>query len=158
VNTAPTTQPGTQAEATQLSGLLTQSGNDRSAIVAAVSSIANCGDLQGAENTLNSSASNRQSLLGQLQGLNLSQLPNSTQLVQYLTAAWNSSIASDQSYAGWAGDEINNGCTNNDTSDANYQNAQVSDSQSTANKTSFAALWNPIATSYNLPTVSQSDI
>jgi hypothetical protein len=64
--------------------------------------------------------------------------------------------ASDQSYAAWATDEINNGCTVNDDSDLNCQNAQPSDGLSTANKTSFAALWNPVASQYNVPTVTQS--
>jgi hypothetical protein len=159
--TAPpsTTSPAqslAQGEASTLSGLLAQSANDRSAIVAAVSAIANCGDLQTAEGTLTASATSRQSLLQQLQSLNLSSVPNSTELIEYLTAAWNNSIASDQSYAGWASDEINDGCTINDDSDLNYQNAQGSDSMSTSNKASFAAVWNPVASTFSLPTVTES--
>lgn len=152
--TTPPTQPLAQQQATQLSGLLTQSANDRSAIDTAVSSISSCGNLVGAQSALNASATSRQSLLNQLQRTNLTALPGSGQLTQFLTAAWNNSEASDQSYANWASDEISRGCTPNDTADLNYQNAQVSDGQSTSNKTSFAALWNPIASSYNLPTVT----
>ncbi len=150
------TQPLAQQQATQLSGLLTQSANDRSAINAAVSSIGNCGNLIGAQTALTASATSRQSLLNQLQRTNLTALPGSGQLTQFLTAAWNNSEASDQSYANWASDEISRGCSPNDTADLNYQNAQVSDGQSTSNKTSFAALWNPIAATYNLPTVTQA--
>jgi hypothetical protein len=158
ITKTPPTQPLAEAQASALSALLSQSANDRSAIVAAVNAIANCGDLQTAETTLTSSASNRESLLSQLNSLTLSALPNSVALTEYLIVAWDNSLASDQSYAGWANDEISNGCTDNDTSDVNYQNAQVSDAQSTKSKTSFTALWNPIANTYNLPTVTPTSI
>jgi hypothetical protein len=154
--TTTSTQPLAAQQAADLSGLLTQSASDRSAIVSAVASIANCGNLEGAEMTLNDSASSRQSLLSQLQGLTLNALPNNNALTEYLITAWNNSLASDQSYSAWAGDEINDGCVDNDNSDPNYQAAQVTDAQSTSNKSSFAALWNPIATSYGLPTVTTS--
>jgi hypothetical protein len=153
-STTTSTQALAAQQAAELSGLLTQSASDRSAIVSAVAAIANCGDLEGAEMTLNDSATSRQSLLNQLQGLTLNALPNNNELTEYLITAWNNSLASDQSYSDWAGDEINDGCTVNDNSDSNYQAAQVTDAQSTSNKSSFAAVWNPIATSYGLPTVT----
>jgi hypothetical protein len=156
--TAATTQALAQSQAAALSGLLAQSSSDRAATVAAAASISSCGDLLTAEGTLDASANSRQSLLGQVQALNLSALPSGTQLTGYLTAAWTNSEASDRSYASWAADEISSGCTPNDTSDVNYQNAQGTDAQSTANKTSFASLWNTIAPTYNLPTVSPSNL
>jgi hypothetical protein len=152
----PTTQALDQQQASALSGLLGQSANDRAAIVAAVADIGDCGDLYGDETTLNDAYSSRESLLTQLQSLDLSALPGGSQLNTYLTNAWQASASSDQSYANWAADELNAGCTVNDRSDINYQNAQVSDGQSTQNKTNFAAAWNPIASSYGLPTVTAS--
>jgi hypothetical protein len=152
--TTTSTSLSPQAQASALSALLTESANDRSDIVQAVSAIANCGDLSSAENTLNMSSTSRQSLLTQIQGMSLNGLPNSSQLTIYLIAAWQNSLSSDQSYARWAADELNSGCSDNDTSDANYQAAQTTDAQSTSNKSSFAALWNPVATSYGLPTVT----
>ena len=153
-----TTQPLAQQQATELSGLLGQSANDRAAIVGAVADIANCGNLSSDETTLNDAYTSRDSLLSQLQSLDLSSLPGGSQLNTYLTNAWQASASSDQSYANWASDLATSGCTVNDDSDVNFQNAQVSDGQSTASKTSFAALWNPIASSYGLPTVTASSI
>jgi len=152
----PTTQPLDEQRASALSGLLGQSANDRAAIVAAVADIGNCGDLYSDQTTLDDAYSSRESLLTQLQSLDLAVLPGGSQLNTYLTNAWQASASSDQSYANWATDESNSGCTVNDHSDVNYQNAQVSDGQSTQNKTSFAAAWDPIATSYGLPTVTAS--
>jgi hypothetical protein len=154
--TSPTQAPSEQSEAQSLSSLLTQSQSDRSAIVGAVDAIASCGDVEGAETTLTQSASNRQSLLSQLQSLDLSALPSSTPLTEDLIGAWNNSIQSDQSYAAWASDELDNGCSDNDTYDSNYQAAQGTDAASTQNKAAFAALWNPIASQYGLPTLTQA--
>ncbi len=103
-------------------------------------------------------ANSRQNLLNNLSSLNLSILPGGPQLSQALAGAWTNSKASDDSYANWANDELNNGCTPNDTSDPNYQDAQSSDAQSTTDKTAFANLWNPIATQYGLPTVTPTSI
>jgi hypothetical protein len=154
----PTTQPISQQQAAALSGLLAQSASDRAAIVAAVADVNNCGDLYSDETTLDDAYSSRESLLSQLQNLNLGLLAGGSQLSTYLTNAWQASAAADQSYANWASDELNSGCTVDDDSDLNYQNAESSDDQSTANKTSFAAAWNPVATSYGLPTVTASGI
>jgi hypothetical protein len=138
-----------------LSGLLSQSQLDRAAIVAAVADISNCGNLRSDQSTLESAASSRQSLISTLQGdSRLSALPDATLLLLHLLSAWNSSIASDQSYAQWAADEIYKGCSNGDTSDLAFENAQTTDAQSTAAKTNFVALWNPIASTYGLPTLT----
>lgn len=155
-STTSTTIPPSQA-ATNLSNLLAQSSGDRSAIVSAVGAISSCQDLGADQQTLDDAAGNRQDLLNSLNALNLSSLPNGSQLMQALVGAWTNSKASDQSYAAWAADEAN-GCTPNDTTNPNYQKAQGSDSQSTMFKTTFANLWNPIAMQYNLPTVTASTI
>ena len=126
--------------------------------MAAVADIASCGNLSGDETTLNDAHTSRESLLSQLQSEDLSALPGGSQLDTYLTNAWQASASSDQSYANWASDQMASGCTVNDDADVNFQNAQVSDGQSTTNKTSFATLWNPIASSYGLPTVTASSI
>jgi type II secretory pathway component PulM len=150
----PTSGPSAQSEGTDLSNLLTQSTSDRAAIVAAVADISNCGDLQSDASTLDSSASSRQSLLSTLHGESFNALPNGPALVEYLIGAWNNSIASDQSYAQWANDEINNGCSNNDTTDSNFEAAQSTDAASTSAKQHFVTLWNPIASTYGLQTLT----
>ncbi len=151
--TPPPAPPSPKQEATQLSDLLVQSSSDRMAIVNAVSDIGSCQDLVGDDQTLTNAASNRQTLLTQLSALNLSGLPNNTQLSQALAGAWTASKASDQFYSKWANDELA-GCSSNNTSDPNYQNAQTTDAQSTADKTIFSNLWNPIANQYGLPQVT----
>jgi hypothetical protein len=93
-------------------------------------------------------------LLSTLQQESFIALPNSLELIEYLIGAWNNSIASDQSYAQWAGDEIANGCSTNDTTDPNFEAAQTTDAASTNAKEHFVALWNPIASTYDLPTLT----
>lgn len=154
--TTTTTQLSGASEASSLSSLLSQSSNDRASIVAAVNDVSTCQDLEGALDALDTSASSRQSLLSQLSQLPVTSLPNGTEMAEYLISAWENSLSSDRSYAMWANDEIQSGCTIHDFSDSNYEAAQSSDGASTAAKTSFANLWNTVAPQYNLPTETPS--
>jgi hypothetical protein len=145
--------PPPEAVAAQdLSALLAQSASDRSVIVNAVSDVNSCGPgLASDAQTFQQAASSRQNLLSQLGAL-----PDanalSAQMIQDLDNAWRSSYQADQAFAGWASDENSNGCTANDTADANYQDATGPDNQATADKQAFVALWNPIASQYGLTT------
>ncbi|MGH9079639.1 MAG: hypothetical protein ACRDYE_06115 [Acidimicrobiales bacterium] len=136
-----------------MSSLLQNSAQDRSQIVAAVALITSCGDLQSAQQTLDQAASSRQSLLSELDQLQVGSTPNGGQLVQELRSAWQASLDSDNSYAAYARDESSqfNGCVPNDSSDRNAQAASNSDAQATAAKEQFVNLWNPIAATYGLP-------
>jgi hypothetical protein len=156
----PTSNPAAEAEAQQLSTLLSKSAQDRNEIVGAVSEITNCGNLSDAQNTLQLAETSRQSLLDQLGTMQLGALPNSAALVQALQSAWQASLQSDSSYAAYAGDELSNfnGCVSNDPNDSNAQSAAASDARATTAKTQFVGLWNPIATSYGLPQYQQSDL
>jgi hypothetical protein len=129
-----------------LQSLLQNSTADRSAIVSATSDIGSCGDLAADVQTLTTAATNRQELLTQLTGLDLSALPTGSQLVSTLTAAWQASIQSDTDYASWGTDLEQSGCTGQaPTSDPNWQSAQSSDTSATFAKYEFVTLWNPIA-------------
>ena len=149
-----------EQEAQALSTLLSNSAVDRSEIDSAVQQITSCGNLAGAEQTLEQAASSRQNLLNQLGQLQLGALPASSQLSQALQSAWMASVASDNAYAAYAGDEISNfnGCTPNDSGDSNAQAAATADAQATAAKTTFVNLWNPIANTYSLPQWQQSSL
>ena len=133
-----------------LAALLTQSVADRSDINAASNDVTSCGsslaqDAQVFENA----ASSRQQLITQLSTLSgASTLPPT--MIQDLTDAWQASAQVDDDYASWANDESSSGCTPNDTADPNYQAATTPNQQATQNKMAFAALWDPIATQYNL--------
>lgn len=150
-----TTSPASQeqAEAQALNTLLENSAQDRSQITAAVQQITSCGDLAGAQQTLDQAASSRQQLLSQLNQVQLGALSNSRQLILSLQSAWQASFQSDNSYAAYAGDELTNfgGCTPNDSGDPNAQAAAISDSQATAAKTQFVNIWDSIASQFGLP-------
>ncbi len=142
--------PSEQTAAQDLATLLSQSATDRSAISSAVSDVNNCGpNLAADASAFQQAASSRQRLLGKL-----AQLPGSSalpaQLVQDLTGAWQSSRQADQDFAAWANDENTNGCTPNDSSDANFQAATAPDNQATTDKKAFVSEWTPIASQYGL--------
>jgi hypothetical protein len=150
--TSASAQPPEQQAADSLSALLAQSVSDRSAIVSAVNDVNACGpNLSQDVQTFQNAATSRQTLLSQLANLpDSSALPAS--MLQALTSAWQASMQADQDYAGWAQDEVSQGCVPNDHSDSNYQAAGGPDGQATTGKKAFVSSWNPIATQYGLPT------
>jgi hypothetical protein len=153
--TATTTTTGVGMQQAQaLSNLLTQSAAQRSGVVAAVAEIGTCGNLNAAQSTLQGAVDERQTLLGQLDELQLPTVPNASQFLQLLNSAWQSSESSDNSYTQWAQDEMDHptGCVPGDHSDPNFEAAQTTDQQANTAKQSFVNLWNPVATQYGLPT------
>jgi hypothetical protein len=151
-------QSTAQQEAKALSVLLYESALERQQVTSATAQIASCGDVAGAQNTLNTAASQRQDLLNELEQVDLAALPNSTSWESDLQTAWQASESSDSSYAAWAQDELNFGCTQDDTSDSNYQTAQNTDQQATSAKETFVRAWDPIAYQYNEPTFTADQI
>jgi hypothetical protein len=148
-----------RTEAQSVNTLLLQSSSDRNEIVEATADIGSCGNLGQDQATLESAEQSRQALLGQLSELKTSQLPESTQLVSALTAAWQASLQSDSSYAAWAGDLEQMGCVGQaSTNDPNFQAAQSADTQATTAKNQFVTLWNSIASTYGLPQYNASQI
>jgi hypothetical protein len=145
--------PPTEEQAAQtLSTLLAQSANDRASIVNAVTDVSQCGPNLGQDSQIfQSAAASRQSLLSQLASLP-GQSALSAQMIQDLNGAWQASAEADQDFAQWAQDEASQGCTSDDQSDQNYQAADTPDNEATVDKEAFVSLWNPIATSYGLPT------
>jgi hypothetical protein len=147
-------------EASKINFLLAGSSNDRNEIVSATNDISNCGNLSQDESTLESAAQSRQLLLNELPKLQTSLLTGSAQLIAALTSAWQASKASDSSYAAWAGDLLQAGCTPGQSGegDPNWQAAQTSDTQATSAKTQSASLWAPIATAYGFPQYTYSQL
>ncbi len=150
--------PPRQQAAQALAGLLAQSGTDRAAILQAFNAVADCSPgLSQDETIFSNAASSRQALLGQLAALpDRSALPAS--MLQDLTTAWQASGQADQDYASWTQDEIAQGCSTNDQSDASFQAATVPDNQATKDKKAFAALWTVIANQYGLPLYQYNQI
>jgi len=141
-----------------LAALLAQSGTDRAAITQAFSAVADCSaGLSQDETIFSNAASSHQSLLGKLAALpDRSALPPS--MLQDLTTAWQASVEADQDFARWTQDEISQGCSTNDQSDASYQAAKAPDKQATQYKKAFAALWTAIANEYGLPLYQYNQI
>ena len=154
---SPALSPQRQA-AQALAALLAQSGTDRAAVTQAVNAVAACSPgLSQDETIFSNAASARQVLLGKLAGLpDRSALPAS--MLQDLTTAWQASGQADQDFANWTHDEISQGCSTNDQSDASFQAATVPDNQATKDKKAFAALWTVIANQYGLPLYQYNQI
>jgi hypothetical protein len=154
---SPGVAPGRQA-AQALAALLAQSGTDRAAITQAFNAVAGCSTgLSQDQAIFSNAASSRQTLLGELAALpDRSALPAS--MLQDLTAAWQASGQADQDFAKWTQDEISQGCSTNDQSDASYQAATAPDDQATKDKKAFAALWAAIADEYGLPLYQYNQI
>jgi hypothetical protein len=136
--------------------LLVESEGNRSSVQQAVGQIASCADVTAAVQALQVAAADREQLLTKLGGLDLSALPRS--MVDDLTGSWLSSLDSDISYARWGQDENQSGCTADDYSDPNYQAAIGTDSQASASKVAFLALWDPLAQTNGLPQWQSSQI
>jgi len=136
--------------------LLVASEGSRSSVQQAVGQIASCADVTAAVQALQVAAADREQLLTKLGGLDLSALPRS--MVDDLTGSWLSSLDSDISYARWGQDENQSGCTADDYSDSNYQAAIGTDSQASASKGAFLAVWDPLAQTNGLPQWQSSQI
>ncbi len=150
--------PPRQQAAQALAGLLAQSGTDRAAITRAFGAVASCSPgLSQDETIFSTAASSRQELLDKLAALtDQSALPAS--MLQDLTTAWQASGEADQDFANWTRDEISQGCSTNDQSDASYQAAMAPDDRATKYKKAFVALWTAIANEYGLPLYQYNQI
>lgn len=133
-----------------MAGMLAQSTTDRTAITNAVADVSACGpNLAADAGVFTKAAKSRQSLLASLAAMpGRTALPPA--LVSDLTSAWRASIAADDDFARWANDELANGCVAGDTADPGYQAAAAPDSEATASKQAFTALWNQLAVRYGL--------
>jgi hypothetical protein len=151
--------PSEQTAAQALDQLLASSASDRGAIDAAVSDVNSCGSgLSQDAQTFQQATTNRQQLLGDLNSLSgASYLP--AQMMQDLSAAWQASIEADQDFAAWANDENSgNGCTLDDSANADYRAADGPDNDATTDKKAFVSSWNPIATQYGLTTYAWNQL
>ncbi|WP_129840870.1 hypothetical protein [Streptomyces sp. RFCAC02] len=143
-----------RAQATALSDLLEQSNDSRDAVVRSVGNIRGCRELDAAVTDLRAARDQRNNLVGQLQGLDLSALDGSADLVQALTEAWQASAEADEHYAAWAEEAKNNpdvcrGGSAQHTDRANQGDA--ASGRATEAKQRAADLWNPLATAHGLP-------
>jgi len=145
------------SQATRLTSLLTSSVNDRSKLQNAVDTIhaadqsgTGCGANVGSALTnLRQVASSRQRLLNELSTTSMSAVPNGQLVLSDLTSAWLMSERIDKDFVKWASTESSNNCKISDSSVPSYMATETLDPKSTALKTTFVNLWNPIASQLN---------
>jgi len=160
---APVTSPQTQASA--LTQLLQSGPQDRSilqssidAIQGSINSGAGCAsNVSSAVSEIQQVVIGRQTLLRQLSTTSLSAVPNGTLVIADLRSAWLISKRIDQDFSQWANAEVTDSCHLGDSNVASYRATEVLDPRSTAIKTIFVNLWNPIALQLNQPSTWTAD-
>ena len=145
-------QDARRQAAVRLSGLLAQSVTDRAAVIDAATDVRGCGpSLRQDARTFASAANSRQRLLARLGSLPGGSLLPAAMLAD-LTGAWQASAQVDTDLARWTEGEIAGGCHRNSRSDARLRASYVPQGKATADKQTFASLWNPVARRYGLTT------
>jgi hypothetical protein len=144
--------------ATQLEGLLAQSGNDRADVGAAAGNVDACQDLAASAREFSKAATNRKTLLAKLAQLpERSALPNA--MLADIRGGWQASATVDEDLAKWASKAATGGCTkatkkdpSANSKDPNLNASYMYDTIATTDKTAFVKLWNPLARKDGLPT------
>ena len=150
---------GAQQQAAAIDQLLSQNDGTRSQVTNAVTDIDDCtsgGDLSSDVSALQQAAQTRENLLDQLGQLDVSALPDGSQVVSDLEQAWTDSVQADQAFANWAQDVQNQSCGNGAVHTSNWDTASSDSQLATADKQTFVTVWTPIAQQYGL-TVRTAD-
>jgi hypothetical protein len=140
-----------------LSGLLAQSGTDRTNVVDAYTNVQKCGsNLTQDAQIFRTDAANRRSLLAKLQALpNRSAL--SSAMLSDLTSGWQASATVDDDLAKWA-DAAAGHCKGGDMNNPSLKASLAYDGPATDGKVAFTGLWNPLARKDGLPTYQNTQI
>lgn len=153
---SPTANPAEREQASQLNGLLAQSGGDRSDVNRAFAAVGACKTLPADQAIFAKAAGNRKNLLTQLQSLQTTAL-NPT-MIQDLNGAWTASAQADSDYASWAA-SLEHGCKKGKTTKSPVYKASFGpDGTASIDKQKFTQLWNPLATRDGLQTYSPGDL
>jgi hypothetical protein len=144
------------AVATQVDELILRSGAARALLTKGVIDAAGCGVSGAGE--INAALQQRQSLLIQLQVLDLTALPRGAQVKAALAQTMEQSIVADQFFLSWAEEPVVSGCTGKAIRDSVLLQANAASAESTAVKQQFIALWNPIALQLGLPARAEPDL
>jgi hypothetical protein len=140
-------------QAQALDSLLQTSGDSRSAVVNAVESVKNCGDLPAAATALRSAAGRRTGLVTRLTSLPVDRLSGHADLTDALTKAWQASAAADTHYANWADQAQHNPKVCKGGHARITPETQAGNRESgtaTQQKKRAVRLWNAIAKQYGL--------
>ena len=143
-------------QASTIAGYLTQSGQARQGIGAAISAISGCNNITSAVTTLQNAADVRSRIVTALASTDVSALHNGTAAVADLGRAMQASADADRHYAAW-GQAVAR-CHRRAPQNADFAAAQQADSLATAAKQRFIDEWNPIAATYGLAEPSADTI
>jgi hypothetical protein len=149
--TQATTPPGVAEAEAIYNQIIVPSEQAKGNIQSTIDDVDNCGNPTGDSSTFSQAAQTRQQLASTLQGLDVADIPQGQTLETDLYNALTASATADNDYSSWASDEANGDCTNDDTSDPNYQQALQDDMPATADKNSFLSIWNNLPSQYSLP-------
>lgn len=140
-------------QAAALNELLDRSALQRDRVATATGQIERCEGLSAARQDLLDAAAGRQSLVNELNQMDLSDLPDNQRLSVDLEDAWDASADSDRNYADWAQQSQATGCPPGGPAPrtAAHRAAQSTDQLASESKESFVELWNPIGSAYDLP-------
>jgi len=145
-----------KAVATQVDELILRSGAARALLTKGVIDAAGCSASGASE--INAALQQRQSLLNQLQVLDLTALPRGAQVKAALAQTMERSIVADQFFLSWAQEPAVSGCTGTAVRDSVLLQANAASRESTAVKQQFIALWNPVALQLGLPARAEPDL
>jgi hypothetical protein len=143
--------------ATALSGLLAQSGKDRTNVIDAYTNVQDCGhNLAHDAQIFRNDAANRRALLAKVQVLpDRSAL--SSAMLSDLTGGWQASATVDDDLAKWA-DAAAGHCKGGDMNNPSLKASLAYDGPATEGKVAFTHLWNPLARKDGLPTYQNTQI
>ena len=143
-------------QARAVDAVLTESVASRRKLSAALQQVYDCDDVMGATADLRAVGRERESQISRVAGLDLSAIVGGERLRDLLDKALAESLSADQSYVRWAYAVQAGSCPN---SGAQHRIAGDAASDRAGNaKTVFLAVWNPVASSYGLPTRTRDEI
>jgi hypothetical protein len=157
-SSAPASSDAAQLQAAQaLSGLLAQSGSDRSSVIGAVTDVQECGNsLARDAQIFRTDAQNRRALLAKLQVLpDRSAL--SSAMLSDLTGGWQASASADDDLASWASAAVGH-CKGGNKHNPSLLASYNYDGTATNDKVAFTGLWNPLARKDGLITYQNTQI
>jgi serine/threonine-protein kinase len=152
-SSAPSPATSQSAEASAVSGLLASGNGSAANLNNAVNDVAACGALSSDVQQIQQVENQRQIEYNQAQSTQTSSLPSGAALKSDLVNALYYSLQADQAYRAYADQVQQSGCHS-----GSQASALADGGHAVTYKDMFLILWNPIATGYGLPTVTQGNI
>lgn len=121
-------------------------------------SLKDCSNVSSLQTELSATSASRQTQATAVSKLDVSKIPNGSQLVSDLNSSWSASSTSDGDFGKTAGD-LAGGCSKSAlNNDSNYSAGIQASGQATSDKDAAASLWNQTMPAYGLPRISASDL